>query len=398
MSSKPAAAARRTRRRCDVVSVSVATLSAVSIFCECREFAAAAPPRELRSVRYAAGVSAFDLPRSRLRPRPNILPTSLQNAPVNGYLPTFPADAALARMQMTQDATGLRRLGVAQVILRCGFETAPYAVVAVRRRPETSCIQRSLRITDPQPMLSVLHETAYAALDQGLRHVQLFSEISPEIQTISYEPRDVDPSLGWTDARLSAASVYEAASSLGGVFTHSKVPLLMKHLPWLLVWGEGEIQAKPGQALPLQGHFEWWHVPQPDGGITCTGTCQISAQALHPFYPLEGSSISYEAVPIHCYLPWLCFAHAAMTAQNVLELNQSYDRGWIALGTTGILRHVRIDGISNGFQAGSTFSRGDLAIFHYPSAIESAAELFALCYLLRYMLKSGSCLVKRLSA
>jgi hypothetical protein len=78
-------------------------------------------------------------------------------------------------------------------------------------------------------------------------------------------------------------------------------------------------------------------------------------------------------------VPWLALSSTARASVNVaiLRYNVRFDPYWIAVENFSILKHVRIDGITNGWILPETIAPGRIILLHVGAFIQFLAELFA---------------------
>ncbi|MGD1068348.1 MAG: hypothetical protein ABR975_16175 [Vulcanimicrobiaceae bacterium] len=343
--------------------------------------AAATIPRPVADVPAGARVAflpafqplAFDGRGSGADPDARIFPSG--GTALNEYLPSYPVNAALARAASTGRTDALAALSVTALVCRPWLATVQFSVSRVVGAPtEVPC--RSQRLAGA-PELALVPGTP-PTVSVGARlgaHAVLFSDLG-------VGPALVDPSQSWIDASFAFAAEPELAQAYGGVYTQSDLPLAVPPAARAALVGvaAGSLLDDRDRVIARAGALAWREV---DGAreLRCHGACVVAALADGlPHDPAERPVSQGQAVAFFHPLSWLVEARVpAHTETAVLVWNEGYDPHWALYGTSA--RHVRTDGVVNGWILPGDPTERRITIVHIAAALQAFLEIVALAAL-----------------
>lgn len=318
--------------------------------------------------------------------------------PLNSYLSTYPADAALGAFVLHGDVGPLEALSVSSVIERPWLRTQANALEQQWALPFTGfsppVVARTL-LLHPAPELALLPMPTVGTLDARVGGGNIFfgdaavargplvpaawRRLSPLLR-VPVPRQEVHASDGWVDARLAFTQHPDLAQSLGGALTTNPGAQLAVHgaLP-ALVFVEGTLRASDGRAIATTTNgYRWVSVPAGVTRVICAGLCVVAAQGHPPAAPLEPPAHRARGLAFRQVLPWLAVATVPPGAAGALRYNVAYDDHWSAyLGGTR-LTHVRLDGVVNGWLVPSRGDARRLILIETTAAVQLLAEIFAL--------------------
>ncbi len=315
-------------------------------------------------------------------------------APLNAYLPSYPAVTALARYASGGGDAMLRGLSVGEIVSRPWLCTDVPSLRAqvVTRDPIAACASAAVPkhlnaaselALQPRYAIGTLLANAGAgnllALDAaraGLIGPQALATVVPAPTTPG-----TDPAHGWADARLFFATHPDLGQPYGGVYTTSPQPLAIVAGDRLLAQVRGRLlDARSG--APLRGvnarEFRWLS-PGNAAAVRCDGECAIAAEAPSTFgYAADPPANPQAAVAFRMRAPWLVIADVpAAAAGSLLRYDVHYTPYWRVFGEPAALRHVRVDGAVNGWVVEAAAPPARVAIVEVRSCAAAIAELAA---------------------
>jgi hypothetical protein len=291
-------------------------------------------------------------------------------APVNEAFPLYPVSAAIGSFLRDGTTQRLAALGVSNIIARPWLQTDPSIRFQLALPAPPWLLKRTLEpssIDDAVPQLSLgpLPQVGTLASNFGAGNV-LFGDARDvagsgvpaswrafaPITIVSPGNRFVDASTGWVDARLAFLEAPELAQPYGGALTTNDTSeLSVTPSEFALVFVHGSLLAANGSTLATtERGYRWISVPQGVASVRCRGLCVVAAESEHvPSAPLDPPTNPQEAVAFQTPVPWLVTATLPSGSSHLLRYGVTYDDAWTAYFDGGMLPHVRIDGVVNGW-------------------------------------------------
>lgn len=317
--------------------------------------------------------------------------------PVNTPFSAYPVDSALAAYEQRGDAGPLSDLGVSLLVRRAWLRSDDAALASqraiagtvVHADPAAPGIER----LTPAPLLSLdgPPQTCGVCTSLGGAGV-FFGDVAgmrartapaawaayPRVVHVPARTSDVRAAAGWVDARLAFAADPELGQPFGGVMTTSPQALLPVDGGLdALVSVRGRLVTSDGSVIASTTDGYRWVALRPDArAVRCVGLCVVALEAPGALaFPAEVPGPASRApLALREYAPWLGRALVPAGGPTLLHYDVAYDRGWLAFGG-GVLTHVRIDAVTNGWLLPARASSGSVTIVHWPSAIAALFEI-----------------------
>jgi hypothetical protein len=320
---------------------------------------------------------------------PLYIGTSPENAPINSLLPTFPANAALAKYAMTGNASPLSRLGVSLVVCRDFTESAgERTFYGPMRQSRGICRTRETPLPHAVPIASLEPSVNVCSLCSLAGRGNVFFGDLPG-ETFVHAPGGhvcADPNECWIDARLVFPSHPNLAQGLGGVYTtQTDIPITLPARLRPLVAVQGSLLERGGRPIAAgNGSYQWLAASPKARTVFCLGACLIAGYSPRPFGPLEAPAPRWTRVPLHMLTAWLADVSIPAGAGGVLRFLEMYDSGWIALNPRGMMLfpHIRLDASLNGWQIPASPQTEDLILVQVKALVEFLAEIGGFCTIL----------------
>ncbi len=322
--------------------------------------------------------------------------------PLNQYLSTYPANAAMASFLLRDDIRPLQALSVGVVVERPWLHTnagAQRMQWALPVRNDVGAPQARRMTLRAAPELALVPMPAVGALDARLGNSGIFfadaavangplvppawKGYSP-ILRVTPPNDEVDARRGWVDARLAFAERPELAQSLGGALTTNQSALLpVNGALEALVLVDGTLRSSASRILTTTTHgYRWISLAPSVRAVTCSGLCVVAAQGSPPAgVPLEPPPHPEYGVAFHALTPWLLTATVSPGALGALRYNTAYDDNWVAFMGGVRLSHVRLDGTVNGWLLPTRSTPQRLVIVETTAAAQFGTEILALILL-----------------
>lgn len=306
--------------------------------------------------------------------------------PINEYIPRYPENAASQIFARNGNLSRLKALGVAAIYARTG-----YSEIANAENPYTvkfSAISRpKILYVHSDSELERLHVPPCATIASDYRRPAIFfaDGCGPwRVKVIS--PTDF---LNARDRWVSAAFTFlrrpYGAQFLGGVATTGTEPYRLPKTNNLLVYVRGQLFLGKRLIAKNDGQFGWIRVRGLSGSLRCRGYCELLATSEKvPKFAAQGRRTRSYPVAFNRFLPWLLTARLPRERGGFLLYRERYNSWWLAVDGWSAARHVRVNGIFNGWYL-PPHGSGEVIIF------EGIAALQALMVLLAWLAVGGVC-------
>ncbi|HUY39969.1 MAG TPA: hypothetical protein VMV82_00155 [Candidatus Dormibacteraeota bacterium] len=321
---------------------------------------------------------------------PDLYGRAVDVAPLNQYVATYPADAALGGFLASGDTSALRALSVSVVIERPWLRASEQALAQQwafgdRILPWRSPAAQTFAL-QPLPELSLIAAPAVGTLDDQLGSGNVFYgdlAAHPAFVAVVAANTHVDAASGWVDARLAFAQRPDLAQGLGGALTtNPNAWLALQPNLEALVWVDGVLRARDGTVVTRATHgYRWISLPRDAVAVACSGLCVVAAQGMPPRAPLNPPPRPYRALAFTAVTPWLVRATLPPGDAGAVRYNVAYDGAWAASIGGHALPHLRLDTTVNGWLVPARTGATDLLIVERVAAAQALAEL-AVCVLL----------------
>jgi hypothetical protein len=303
---------------------------------------------------------------------------------LNDYLPAYPVDVALARYESNGDADALRALGVSRIVARPWLVSRSngeigLAASSLGARRLSSAAHGGGDLAGAAPLIAACDSARIVASVDRFGPCDMFFGDVPGYAVVTplQGPSDsIDPTASWIDARLAFARVPALAQGIGGVLTASTLSNPVTPGAWLLAYVRGRLTGSDGHALAASpGSFTWISIPPNVDSVSCVGLCELVAESrFFPAIPLHQRIARIRALPFDQLAPWLYRVHGIGGAAQVVQFNERYDSGWIALRAWHVLPHVRLALAANGWILTARSSR-DVLLVQITAFLQQIAEL-----------------------
>lgn len=318
-------------------------------------------------------------------------------APLNAYLPAYPADMALASYAIDGDDSMMRALGVETVAPRPWFASRSNGRIGLAA--ESLSVPRAQAVsarpihfaTGVTPLVSACQTLRVVLFANRLGRCAIFFGDAPGYPAVSpmRPPSDsLDPQTDWIDARFGFTAVPQLAQGIGGTLTQSRVPYPVRGGSVVLAYVRGRLQSNEDRTLDSgDGKFRWLAIPTDVTSVSCAGLCELVAQADSlPALAPDGAATPAWALDFHQVFPWLYFVNATQRSAGLLRLDERYDPAWIAIASWHLLPHVRIDASANGWLV-QNLPPGGVLLLQLTSLLQAIAEIAGALVLL-WLLKA----------
>src|SRR5580658_1904721 len=319
---------------------------------------------------------------------PDDMPHGLQSSPLNLYVPGFPVDVALARLARG-DSRLAARLGASVVQSRPWLQPEPIGQAGqVAVEPRLAPLPPRLQLAGVTPLFAQGGAPRDETVGNTLGGGRLVSDEDAPLDERRIRRRSVelDWSRQWVDMALVERAFPDFGSAFGGVATSGPTPLDLTFgaTQSVLVAVRGTLREdRTAHTFRDLRRLSWVPLSVPDGVTrwTCHGICAIAASSSTDLsrLPAEVPPLPRRALPSTPFTPWLYAVHPAYGGAPVLYFNMTYDDGWIAVTNT-LLRHWRIDGVTNAWSLGDA-PAGTVLVLHLTSLLQFIAELAAVVVL-----------------
>jgi hypothetical protein len=321
---------------------------------------------------------------------PDAYPRDENVTPVNEYVATYPADAALGAFLANGDAAGLRALSVSVVVERPWLRSREGALAqqwALGARFFAQPARARTLALHPLPELSLIATPEVGTLDDRLGSGNVFfGDVAGHgaFAPVVVGNANVDASNGWVDARLAFAQRPDLAQGLGGALTTDpNAWLALRPDLKALAWVSGALRARDGTVISGTTHgYRWISLPRSAGSVACAGLCLVAAQGLPPRAPANPPARPYRAVAFTSIAPWLVRATLPPGGAGALRYNVAYDGGWAAYAGGIALPHLRLDATVNGWLVPKRAGAASLYVIQRVAAAQALAELLVWALLL----------------
>jgi len=309
---------------------------------------------------------------------------------LNDYLAIYPIDVAFSMYDKRHDTGFLEALAVNRLVFRpwlSGDESALRSQdnVAPSKAPLRAGVemltssQAILSLGDPSPATAIPEVGAHAiyvgdARDSGT------SSIFESFPLLAHQGRDLRS--GWINARRAATQLPEFSSPLDGIVTESNKPLFFPetHTRYILAHWQGTL-ILDGQRFRVDKITQRWLPIRSRSlhALTCGGVCELNDTAIRDPYRQTSHVKSRERsrsspLQLHYLLPWLATSAAPAGSPGIITLIVRYDPGWYAFCGTGVMPHLRLDGLLNGWIVPQRDSNRPLLFVHVTSAAQAILE------------------------
>lgn len=316
---------------------------------------------------------------------PMYVGTSFSNAPLNAFLPEYPADAALARYWQTGNLSALQRLGVGAVVCRPMLQESPgarmfYGDARTRERCGRS---KAIPVASPAPIVALVGSLPLCSLCNRAGGAQMYFGDAIRVPANAYAHvlpplrEHADPKRAWVDARLAFTQVPDLAEPFGGAYTEDASAFLaLPRAPYALVNVQGILRDADGRVIASRTNgYRWVRLPAKEASVRCSGRCVIA---------LTGNAVGIvlnapeePAVPLkhRVITPWMWTVSVPPSAGGVLHVLERYDAGWAALSGLRPLRHVRVSASTNGWEVSAMPAARVVILVHLPSLVQLLCEV-----------------------
>jgi hypothetical protein len=321
---------------------------------------------------------------------------------------TYPADAALARYERSEDVDGLRRLSVAFVFSRPYLRTdagSLFEQVGVRDRATAlPGLPASRVLADPTPELSISDTLAVGSIADRTGDGNLwFADVTPEAQSLiggalpggTFVPvtasnAEIEIDRGWVDERLSMIVLPQFAHAVGGAITSSNAWLDVSPGLDALVDVQGTLRGDDGSLVSGNtGGPRWVRLDPRIHRVRCFGLCLVAGQGRVPAgVPTYPTPVAARAVAFDQVTPWLAVATLPNDGARVLRYNVAYDQNWLALTNSGSLSHLRLDATTNAWIL-PAHGGPRLVLVHIVAAIQAAIEFAVVVWLIAWLVRTA---------
>jgi hypothetical protein len=315
-------------------------------------------------------------------------------APMNDYLPDYPAGAALARYYTSNDPSELAALSVSTVIVRPHLEMNVASLNAQNgmHMANAGVAIRSTHI-DPVPEMTLLHYPVAGALDNTIGAGNVFFADEPTQKaglSVFDAPSDVaDPKEGWVQASLLFTTIPPLAQGLGGVATAAHTPYPLAPGQYLLADIRGSLRLDDGKTYQSTGGYRWLKRTGDAKTAICSGFCVLVATSqTQPPALLNPPARSFKALDFSQTLPWLATVDIPAGDPAMLRYNVSFDPAWLAIGSTD-LTHVRVDLAVNGWLVPKRQIPQHIILIEWVAALQALLECLAIAMLLQICVSAG---------
>ncbi len=291
-------------------------------------------------------------------------------AAINEYEPSYPADAALARYEMTGAARDLAALGVAAVYVRPWLRATSGATARYDGDVAGSLVGTSgaTHVGRAAPLVSLL---PLPGIDLTGTHIGagnvFFGDAATALDTAwpsawrafgrvgAVRPPKIEanPALDWVDARLLFLAFPDLAQPFGGAATTSTRLLpLETGARHVLANVDGYLDDDRGRPVVATstGGYRWLALPPGARGVRCAGRCVVALTGDPPVGVAVAGTRAGRPVEAARVLPWLAGAVLPpLGASAVVRLNERFDAHWVAIQGWAALPHVRLDATVNGW-------------------------------------------------
>ncbi len=314
--------------------------------------------------------------------------------PLNTYFPEYPGDFALSWWSRWRDPRPLEALSVSVVVERAWLQSDVAALSHTTPFLSTrGKIDRIIHLHHVLPMISLTGrlptvvipprpwESAIFFWDRYTsRGFRVFSSTSG---TLNYRSR-------WVDARLFFPEFPAIAQAWGGILTSSDRPKVLPRSEALLVDVHGTLRDQNNRTIAKNTHgYQWVKIFRRSYSVYCSGFCVLLAAGDPP--KLRGSAdpnVAVHALRGGSFLfPWLYGAHVPATPPATLRLNNAFAPGWAAFEGATQLRHIRIDGIANGWLVSKSTGSSEVIMVYIPALLQLIAEAAAYIWVIFLLFK-----------
>ncbi len=315
---------------------------------------------------------------------------------LNGYLPGFPIDVALARYALYGDPRMLGALGVSMIYDRPYFESDPLALgqtiahaagwrAALNHPVESAHISATplASLADHLALASVANDpsrTAVFVADVPTDLANRFGLSRPvAIAPIPLQRTTVDADEGWVDARLAFVTDPDLGQAFGGAYTQTaRRPLTLPPGQRVLAFIRGALVAEGSRwRIGTTQGYRWIDLPGNVSAVRCLGSCAIALVGnVDPHVPRNGPPMNLSGLRSRRLAPWLIRVEIPRGKREpLLRINEAYSPYWVAITPSGARPpHVRIDTALNGYLDPPT---GTTYVVQVMALAQLAIELFA---------------------
>ena len=314
---------------------------------------------------------------------PDVVARAGDATPLNTFLPAFPVDRALARLQYAGDDRGAAALGTTAVIARPALQTdegslrfqSAATVIAAGRRA-THAVHGAL------PLFGAIDAPAIVrfADDPAARAIGVADPGSPYASSVHLrsalaDRSTLDAGSAWVDLRLATRRFPMWSNPYGGAFTRSRAPLVLKPARSVLAGVQGVLRDDRHRIVATTEPMAWRSL-QPDAReLRCEGTCAVAAfgdppERIGDLSPRAATRTrEWRAV-----FPWLVVARLHGD-EHALRYAVRYDPAWLAWDG-GVLQHGRLAGALNVWWVGPGPARS-IVLIEATAALQTVLEVVA---------------------
>jgi hypothetical protein len=323
-------------------------------------------------------------------------------APINEYLATYPADAALARYFYRNDVKDLQNLSVSEIINRpwlsqdVGSLTAQTPGSAAGSEAPHSFYYKHL---DYLPELTTCDISRVGSLNNRVGDCNVFfgdaAQIVgatvpaawrrlPTVNLVKGSPYTNDPMSDWVPVAPLFRTRPELAQGLGGAVTVSTRSLAVASGRDALVYARGALLSVNGRRLARDtAGYRWIRIPENTPRVRCQGLCIVVAEvAAVPKVPLNPPPRKWRRATFLQITPWLAIAIVPPGPVAVLRYNVRYNAGWVAVQRMRRLPHFRLDTTVNGWLLEPRPIAERTVLIDITAAIQTIMEILGLAWCL----------------
>jgi hypothetical protein len=311
---------------------------------------------------------------------------------LNEYLPQYPIGGALAKAERSGDLRGLEALGVTELFFRRGFAengsvfAGPIHVQALHFPSGNSLVLPAIRqqlslaaLPAVMPGFGDLAGNWVFAGDLNVDMARLLHVKGRFEPVLSLPVGDsVDWHSDWVRTGLAELQYPEVSNPLEGAFTSSAAILSVPPAAaGVLAQVVGRLTDGRGRLVSAgtRGAFAWAPLVRGTQGLRCAGRCTIAgtAFAIPSAYRTEGTAPAV-ALAARQLTPWLLMSSVPAGDAALVRYDSRYSGKWLGFGSNGILPHLRVAGVMNGWLLPPRAKETTVVLLHATSALQALLE------------------------